>query len=212
MRESFETGEHYHIYNRGVDKRHIVSDHYDSNRFLKSMEYFNSTEPIGSLYQLSFEENKEKSKNKLVEIVSYCLNPNHYHFILRQLVDKGISEFMKRMNGGYTLYFNYRTKRTGSLFQGKFKAKYVGDDDYLLRLSAYVNLNNQVHQLRGPTAQLVRSSWECYTSRRKGICNPSLVLRQFKNRKHYENFAREALSQMIARKESEKELASLMLE
>lgn len=212
MRESFETGEHYHIYNRGVDKRHIISDYYDANRFLKSLEYFNSTQPIGSLYQLSFEEKPKQPHGKLVEIVAFCLNPNHYHLILRQLVDNGISEFMKRMNGGYTLYFNYRTKRSGALFQGKFKAKYVGSDDYLLRLSAYVNLNNEVHQLRGPTAKLVRSSWEYYTSRLEGICNPSMVLRQFKNRKQYESFAMEALPQMLAHKESEKELAALMLE
>ena len=213
MGRDFETGEYYHVYNRGVDKRQILSDNYDSNRFLKCMDFFNSTKPIGSLYQLTFEKPEEtKSKEKLVDIIAYCLNPNHYHFILKQLVDGGISEFMKRVNGGYAWYFNFKTKRTGALFQGKFKAKFIDGNDYLLRVSAYVNLNNRVHQLSGPTAKLIRSSWEYYVSHEDSICNPSIILQQFKNRREYEKFALEALPQMLQRKDDEKELKNLLLE
>jgi len=213
-REPFSNDEYYHIYNRGVDKRQIFMDNYDVNRFLKGMELFNSVEPIGSLYVLSFMEESHRNKKfkKLVDIVAYCLNNNHYHFILKQCVDRGISEFMRRVNGGYTLYFNNKIKRSGSLFQGMFKSKYIDGNDYLLRLSSYVNLNDRVHQLRGETAKLSRSSWDEYVRGIKYLCNVEVVLKQFKNRKDYEQFALDTLPQITKRKEDEKELAKILME
>src|SRR3989338_11360282 len=120
-REPFSNSEYYHIYNRGVDKRMIFSDSYDVARFLKSMDLFNTVAPIGSLYLQTFDKQPDPKRKKLVDIVAFCLYPNHYHIILRQRIDRGIPEFMKRLNGGYTLYFNIKTKRGGSLFQGAFK-------------------------------------------------------------------------------------------
>ena len=77
-RGPFANDEYYHIYNRGVDKRNIVSDHYDVDRFLKSMDLFNSVRPIQSLYALSFQKEQKRDIEKLVEIITFCLNPNHY--------------------------------------------------------------------------------------------------------------------------------------
>ena len=212
-REPFGNGEYYHIYNRGTDKREIFNTDYDVGRFLKSMELFNSVEPTGSLWLMTkLEKEIEKKPKKLVDIVAFCLNPNHYHLILKQRVSKGIPEFMRRVNGGYTLYFNLQTKRSGYLFQGTFKSKWIGDNDYLLHLSAYVNLNDKVHQLRSGTAQLVRSSWEEYTNGIRNICNTDIILKQFHNLKEYKSFALDALPRMLKRKKDEKELASLLLE
>src|SRR4051812_33091994 len=126
------TGEHYHIYNRGVDKRSIFEDRQDLERFYQSIKEFNSLEPIGSIFENSFE--KERNTKKLVDIVCYCLNHNHFHFILRQRSENGISEFMKRL-GGYTWYFNNRHKRSGALFQGVFKSSHIDSDEYLLHAS-----------------------------------------------------------------------------
>jgi len=126
----FANGEFYHIFNRGVDKRNIFSEEYDIYRFLKSMELFNSTEPIGSIYEKTFTDkkfgrptSKSDKSDKLVEFVCFCLNPNHYHVILEQITEGGISELMKRLGGGYTKYFNEKYKRTGSLFQGRFSPR-----------------------------------------------------------------------------------------
>lgn len=96
MRQSLENGEIYHIYNRGVEKRDIFSDPYDVARFLESMSEFNTREPIGSLYQHSFRKQTNQlsgetaKSEKLVEIIAYCLNPNHFHFILKQVSDWGL--------------------------------------------------------------------------------------------------------------------------
>jgi len=199
----FVGDEYYHVYNRGVDKRPIFKDLHDLSRFFQSMELFNSVEPIGSIFELSFGKEKIRNHEKLVEIICYCLNPNHFHFILRQLVDDGISEFMKRL-GGYTWYFNNRHKRNGALFQGKFKSSHINSNEYLLHVSAYVNLNNR---FKGRPTMLSKSSWDEYLEKTKYcICSPDIVLGQFRTPKEYEAFALSTLEYIIRRKEMEKEL------
>src|SRR3989344_2610812 len=142
----FVTGEFYHIYNRGVDKRDIFMDQLDIDRFFQSMEEFNTINPIGSIYENRFVDKKDKSgskasKSKFVDFFSYCLNPNHFHFFLKQVDDKGVEKFMQRIGTGFAKYFNNRQKRSGSLFQGKFKSKHINSNEYLLHLSVYVNQN-----------------------------------------------------------------------
>lgn len=204
---SFTIGEYYHVYNRGVDKRIIFADSYDMRRFFQSMVEFNTVLPIGSLYENSFLQlggETPKSGEMLVNIIAYCLNPNHFHFILEQLVDGGISEFMKRL-GGYTGYFNKKHERSGSLFQGVFKDVYIDSNEYLLHVSAYVNLNNRVHQLGGETPKLVESmsSWGEYTDKGiKGICEKEIILGQFKNVGEYKEFSLSSLEQILKRKEN----------
>ena len=198
-----ETGEYYHVFNRGVDKRQIFMDGSDTARFFRCMQVFNSISPIGSLLEFNTANSDLKEEGeRLVAIVAFCLNPNHYHFILRQEVDGGISEFMKRLSGGYTMYFNEKYKRSGSLFQGRFKSKHIGTDEYLKHLSAYVNLNYQVHKFGGSTSKLTKSSWKEYSEGGIGICDKSIILDQFSNNKSsYKEFALEALEQIKENKE-----------
>ena len=177
----FTNGEYYHIYNRGVDKRDVFLDSQDFGRFLQSMREFNTKKPIGSLFENSFRD-KIKLGNpiaKLVDIVCYCLNTNHYHLMIRQRIDNGISEFMRRLGTGYTQSFNIKYKRTGALFQGKFKAIHIDSNEYLLCLSAYINLNNRVHRLKNKEP---RSSWNEYLSGRDNLCAKKIILAQFKTR------------------------------
>lgn len=225
-KEALRNGAIYHVYNRGVDKRDIFSESYDVARFLESMQEFNTIEPIGSLYQHSFRKKNDllsgstaKSK-KLVEIVAYCLNPNHFHFILRQVSNRGISEFMKRISGGYTWYFNHKNERSGVLFQGRFKSRHIPTNVYLLHVSAYVNLNNRVHRLSENNLLFVgerRSSWYEYVwagKKRKGndLCVKESILGQFKNCKEYEQFALNSLQGIIEKRNLQKEMETLLLE
>jgi len=151
-----------------------------------------------------------KSK-KLVDYVAYCLNPNHYHFILKQLRDDGIIELMKKL-GGYSWYFNNRYKRVGPLFQGPFKAIRIESNDYLLHLSAYVNLNHRTHRLGGGVAKLSKSSWEEYIDERvENVCVKDIILDQFKNRKEYKDFAGDAL-EIILKNKSGDGLEELLLD
>ncbi|MFA5830553.1 MAG: transposase [Candidatus Paceibacterota bacterium] len=217
FREPFVEGEFYHVYNHGVEKRDIFSDEYDTQRFLDSMRIFNSEEPIGSIYEQSFNHDLkldgETAKSKLVNIVAYCLNPNHFHLLLEQVSEKGISEFMKRLGGGYTWYFNNRNKRRGNLFQGVFRSSHVTTNEYLLHVSAYINLNYRVHQLGGETAKLIKSSWEEYTGKVVDPrCSKAIILGQFRNKSEYKEYSEDALPIMLDRKKSEREEKHLMIE
>ncbi|MFA5791911.1 MAG: transposase [Candidatus Paceibacterota bacterium] len=159
------TGFYYHIYNRGVDKRDIFMNKADLNRFALSVKEFNVTKPIGSIKERLIEL-KEPSgvghPTALVSIVCYCFNPNHFHFILKQEVDGGISEFFKRLLGGYTNYFNLIYKRNGALFQGRFKSNLIEDNAYFLKIRPYVHLNYLVHNIPKEKIHLVLSSEKEY--------------------------------------------------
>lgn len=142
------TGEYYHIYNRGVDKRDIFADKKDLHRFIESMCEFNKIEGIVSLANLRKTQIEAKPLSEpLVAVVACCLNPNHFHFVLRQLADGGISEFMKRLQGGYTYYFNVKNFRSGSLFQGTFKSHLISNENYFNKIIGYTNKNYKVHNI-----------------------------------------------------------------
>ena len=152
-KEPLVTGCYYHIYNRGVDKRDIFSSQADLNRFILSIKEFNIIKPIGSLKEKLIEERlsdvqhptKVKENKPLVSIVVYTFNPNHFHFILKQEVDGGISEFFKRLLGGYTNYFNIIHERSGALFQGRFKSNLIDDEGYFLKIRPYAHKIGRAH-------------------------------------------------------------------
>lgn len=223
-KKPFINGELYHIYNRGVDKRTTFEDQEDILRFLQSMDEFNVVEPIGSIFKNSFKKKNNQLRgstsklvvqgsDRLVDFICYCINPNHYHFVLLQLADGGISEFMKRLSGGYTYYFNNKNDRSGVLFQGRFKSKHIDKDQYLTNLSAYVNLNYRVHKIAGEDLKLVRSSWgEYMEENNENICKKDVVLNYFKNKEQYKKFALNSIQETILRRKSEKTLRDILLE
>ncbi len=204
------SGEYYHIYNRGVDKRKIFLSNTDYHRFFTSMKEFNQADPIHSLYLHNQRKEKQaagvRHLQKLVEIICYCLNPNHFHFILKQKENNGISEFMKRLGGGYTNYFNHYYKRSGVLFQGKFKSVHIETNAHLLYLSAYINRNYFIHGY-GNDFSWQYSSFLDYTGKGTGeICNTNIILDQFKNKNEYQEFMQKNALYMKEKKEAEKYL------
>lgn len=209
-------GEFYHIFNRGVDKRNIFSDQEDVDRFFQSMLEFNVVDPIGSIYEHLRKKGKgiNIQNSKLVDIVAFSFVENHYHFILNQISERGIEKFMQRLGNGYTKYFNNKNERSGVLFQGKYKAKHIDSDNYLLHLSAYVNLNQKVHQFGHPMSKLhLYSSWGEYSGENNiKICEKDIILDRFKNKKEYIDFAESSLKDIILIKEKSKEDLSLYME
>ena len=140
----FSLGEYYHIYNRGVEKRIIFNNEHDYQRFLLLLVLVNdekSVEVQQLLRDYSIPELIAQKRKPLVNIVSFCLMPNHYHLILMETTEMGISKFMHKLGTGYTLYFNLKNDRNGSLFQGTYKAKHAEDDRYLKYLFEYIHLN-----------------------------------------------------------------------
>lgn len=203
----FTNGEYYHIFNRGNNKRPIFLDDKDFSRFFQSMIEFNTTEPIGSIFENSFRKDKlGSSTSKLVDFTCYCLNPNHFHFILKQLEYGGIEKFMHRTGTGYTKYFNKRHDCNGSLFQGRYKAIHIDSNEYLLHLSAYINLNDRVHLLGSSTSRSTtsKSSWDEYILGRESFCKKDIILSQFKDVVEYRKFMEESFEVIKERKDMEK--------
>ena len=188
-KEPLITGEYYHIYNRGVDKMDIFKNSYDFKRFIKTMLYYQiaGPKPRFSLFAPTTNLLDESKKN--VEIICFCLMPNHFHFLLKQLVDKGITEFISKLSNSYTKYFNIKKGRVGYLFQGEFKSVLVGTSEQLLHLSRYVHLNPLVSDL---TKNLNEYTWSSYpeylglTSQKN--CTKEIILDQFKSKEYYKNF------------------------
>jgi len=142
----FSTGEYYHIYNRGTEKRDIFLDKADYLRFIVLLYISNNIEAvhISNLREqgkfLRDIINLER-KETLVDIGTYCLMPNHFHLLIKEKRAGGISEFMKKISTGYSMYFNKRYERTGRLFEGTFKSVHADSDEYLKYLFAYIHLN-----------------------------------------------------------------------
>ncbi|MEX2028953.1 MAG: hypothetical protein WD963_00520 [Candidatus Paceibacterota bacterium] len=166
-KQALVTGEYYHIYNRGVDKRDIFTDKKDLTRFIESILAFNQIETITSLSNLRKNNQiapKALSGRPLTAIVVHCLNPNHFHFVLKQLVDGGIAKFMQKLQAGYTSYFNIKNSRTGSLLQGTFRSQHMGSENYFNKILGYANKNYQIHSIPKGKMQFVVASDSEYES------------------------------------------------
>lgn len=214
----FTEGEYYHIFNRGVDKHEVFLHSHDYERFLLAMDLLNDennglmiewrdykkTNPQANLddfLKLGF-----RKREPLVEIIAYCLNPNHFHFILKQAKEKGVEKFMHKIGISHTKYFNEKNKRSGSLFQGKFKATHIGSNEYLLYLSAYVNKNNFIHSYNNNDDWLYTSLHEYLGKRNGRIINKDIIMSQFNNSEEYNDFLNNNSVYMREKKELEKYL------
>ncbi|MDP2638644.1 MAG: transposase [Candidatus Azambacteria bacterium] len=132
----------YHIYNRGVEKRFLFANKQDYWRFVDDLIIFNDTNLIiNPKRRLKDIKNGDYQRNHLVDILAFCLMPNHYHLLLRQRAENGITEFMRKLGAGYVNYFNLKHQRVGPLFQGRFKAVLIDDESQFLYIPFYIHLN-----------------------------------------------------------------------
>ncbi len=197
----FQNEYYYHICNRGVDKRKVFLDQWDYIRFLKSLREFNRVKPIGSLHHLNKTRERDPISpageiGSLLDIIAYCLNSNHYHLLVRQKKNKGISEFMKRLGIGYTKYFNEKYNRSGSLFQGKYKFTEIISTHDLIKVSIYINCNAEIHNI-AKKENWIWSSYLDYTNLRNGdLCNKKEVLSEFNDIMDYKRFCEELIPEI----------------
>ncbi|MFZ2975933.1 MAG: transposase [Candidatus Moraniibacteriota bacterium] len=214
----FANEEYYHIFNRGVDKREIFLSAQEYERFILAMQLLNDKEDglmikwrdykkanSGANLE-AFLKRSFRKRESLVEIIAYCLNPNHYHFILKQTEDNGIERFMHKIGTSYTKYFNKKNKRSGVLFQGVFKSVHIDSNEYLLYLSAYVNKNNFIHGYNKNNNWQYSSLSDYLDKEKIGFVNRNAVLGQFKNIKEYKEYLKNNALHMKEKKEMEEYL------
>lgn len=135
-------GEVYHIFNKSIAGFEIFNNQYEYSRIVEVLKFYliaNPPDKFSRARNLNFYQIDEAEK--LVEIIAFCIMPTHFHLILKQLIENGISIYMNRIENSYTRYFNTVHKRKGPLWVGRFKNVLVDIDEQLLHLTRYVHLN-----------------------------------------------------------------------
>ena len=191
----------YHVINKGVASQPIFANNWQYQRALNILFYYQNRElPLKySHFIVESSKNRDKilanlrsEKKFWAEIIAYCLMPNHFHFLLKQKADHGISKFMGNFANSYTRYFNSRQKRSGPLFQGKFKAVRIETEEQLLHVSRYIHLNPCTAYVIKNIGDLENYSFSSYpeylgkTSLQ--FCNKEMIFNYFKSKRLYQDF------------------------
>ncbi|MBU1200198.1 transposase [Patescibacteria group bacterium] len=189
-KELLVTGEYYHVFNKGIDQRSTFDDKSDYKRMVETLGFYRFMEPGIRLSR--YFEYEEKMKNEylenlesedlLVDVLVYELMPNHFHLIIRQLVDGGLSLYMSRAINSYTRYFNVRHERKGGLFTGNFKAVRIGSAEQMKHVSRYVHLNLYTAKIVNNFRALAGYEWSSlpeYLGKKDGLCNKEMILGLF---------------------------------
>ena len=138
---NFVPNEYYHIYNRGNSKQKIFNDKEDYERFVKSLFLSNGDNNFKVHFIKSDVIYDFDRGQQFVGIGAYCLMPNHFHILITQTEKGSISKFVQKLTTAYSMYYNKKYERTGSLFEGKFKSRHISNDRYLKYLFSYIHLN-----------------------------------------------------------------------
>lgn len=204
LRETRAVGESYHIYNRGNDRRNIFLEERDYVRFLLSLLLLQSTRAPDKLDRLvtlfirrgvlpfSEEETARMMREPHVHVVAFALMPNHFHLLLVERKDGGISKYMQRLLISYTKYFNTKRERSGHLLQGAYQSVHIEDDAQLLHCSAYIHRNpRDLPQWRAREHLYPWSSYQDYIlgNRWSALLQHEIVWSQFsKHGRRYQHY------------------------
>ena len=144
---AFVPGEHYHVFSRGVEKRKIFQERRDYLRFLALLYILNQKEQFHLSNFLKRDKRKvddvfeKKRDSQLVSILAYSLMPNHFHLLIRENEEGGISKFMGKLLTAYSMYFNIKNERSGPLFVRPFRSSHAENDTHFRHLFSYIHLN-----------------------------------------------------------------------
>ena len=134
----------YHVLNRGTEKRNIFMDDRDRARFVHDLFEFNDSKPARNVaysFKIMDVAHPYIERDKIVDLHAWCLMRNHYHLLVSERVEGGLTSFMRKLNTGYTNYFNEHYKRSGVLFQGRTKKVLIHSEAHFLHILHYIHLN-----------------------------------------------------------------------
>lgn len=219
-KEPFVIGDYVHVYNRGNRKMPIVYDDNDKWRFLKILCYFNDEfSPENIFRELGFLIKSGEcrrferpaiwpQRKPLVKILTYHLATNHFHLLLKEITEKGVSRFMQKLSNGITNYTNTKYNEVGSVFQGSYKAKTINNERQLQYIDAYIQVFNPFELRPGGINAAIEnfdeafnfalrypfcSLGESFGKRRLNILERDIFKEVFPNLDMYKEFARDAL-------------------
>lgn len=196
-------GQVYHVFTKSIAEFKIFNNKSSYRRMIEVMRYYQKKPLIKfsrfiksqKIIQKNFKKSPFNDKEKLVEIIAYCLMPTHLHLILKQLKENSISIFMSNILNSYTRYFNTKHKRKGPLWEGRFKNVLIENDEQLLHLTRYIHLNPITAYLVGKPEDWFASSYKEYlleVENEDRLCNYNEILEI--NPKLYKEFVEDRVS------------------
>lgn len=202
-------GEYYHVFNRGVNKQLIFHDNMDWARFLFLILHFQSPvvlynigRPVKLFVKHRVFNIKEKQKianSRFVELTSFCLMPNHFHLIIKEVDENGLSRYMQRVLNGYTKYYNTKYSKSGHLFQGPYRAVHITNNEQLLHLSSYIHRNpRELKKWRNKGNDYPWSSYQDFINKNRfeKLLIFDIISEQFDNKKAYEKFVKTSTAKL----------------
>ena len=195
----FITGMIYHIFNRGLDRRLTFTNKREYQRALAALSFYSYTSSsfrLSWFIKLSPKKQKEKydllkSQKPRVTIMSYCLMPNHFHILVKQEKDHGISKFLGDFQNSYTKFFNKLHERSGALFSNQFKGVLVENENQFTHLSRYIHLNPYTSSIANSITELEKYPWSSlkgYLGSIDEIIDSKPILGLFGNSENYRKF------------------------
>ena len=193
----------YHVYNRAIDGRVIFKNRLEYEHAIMCFSYYlnaSATPKLSTFLkfsantQLNILDRFKKENKKLVMPIAFCLMPDHFHFLLMQNMDSGISKFAANFQNSYTKYFNTKYERLGPILLPRFKAVKIESENQLLHVSRYIHLNPYSSKLVKTLDELIQYPWSSlaeYLSPDKAsnpICDKRVILQHFKKIKRYKDF------------------------
>jgi len=190
----------YHVYNRGVEQRVTFKSKKDYQRFYELMKYYrfsNTNMSFSKFKQISRKRRREilaeleKLNKKFVNVIAYCLMPNHFHLLLHQITTNGITNYLRKIQNAYTKYFNKKNERIGSLYQGTFKSVLIESEEQLLHVFRYILLNPYSGAVIKDVKDLIDYPWTSIKEHlldEKGICSDEIIKQSFKNNDSLKEF------------------------
>ena len=191
------TGEYYHLFNRGVNKQPIFFTKVDYKHTMGILNYYTYKNlPSYSKYLVMSNEHRATASShaveKIVEVACVCLMPNHFHLLVRQLQDGGITKFMSNFQNSLTKYVNTKNERSGHLLQGEFKSVRIENNTQLLHVSRYIHLNPHTSYVVKNLLELEAYKWSSYPeyihNTNHNFYNKDIILSQFKSKDDYKKF------------------------
>ena len=179
--KQYQENGYYHIYNRGVEKRKIFLDQQDYSVFLSYLKEYLLPKDENGLYDKLGDSNlSPRERDKIIKtlrlnnfsgeitLLAYCLMPNHFHFFIKQKNSSSIDKFINSLGTRYTMYFNKKYDRVGSLYQGVYKAVQINEESQFIYLSKYIHKQAlSSSRLQGEALEAQPSSYGEYLGIRK---------------------------------------------
>ena len=191
----------YHIFNRGVALQPTFLNHANYSRAIAALLYYQHLNPpikFSKFTQKSSSDQQEilvslaQQNRTHADLITFCFMPNHFHLLLKQNLDNGISKYLSQFTNSYTKYFNTKNNRSGHLFQGNFKAARIESNEQLLHVSRYIHLNPfsgcLVKNIKALNTYRYSSLPEYLNPTQSKNFQKNIIIDQFSTPEKFENF------------------------